>query len=175
MKKEEDTIARIVSLIQARPTITVRELANELGYAQERSVYYWVKKTGHPGITSLREAVLAGMDHLESEIKKVDTSVSESPDYTTSMITGHEYAPWLLPGDELHVDRSRPPRDGELVLIRLPKQNEAVRRFLVGDPAILVHPSRPAEAIRISQKDLSNPSAPVQIIGSITRVIRRSP
>ncbi len=54
----EQVLEKIIALVRARPTITVRELARELGFSEERSVYYWLRKAGHKGLKSLKEQVV---------------------------------------------------------------------------------------------------------------------
>jgi len=58
--KEAEVIARIAGLIRDNPSITVREIANALGYSEEKSVYYWLEKARFRGIREFKRAVLTG-------------------------------------------------------------------------------------------------------------------
>ena len=37
-------LKQMAKLILQNPSITVRELANTLGYSEEKSIYYWLEK-----------------------------------------------------------------------------------------------------------------------------------
>jgi len=55
-----ELLERMAQAIRNNPSITVRELARRMGYSEERSVYYWLKKAGFLGIRDFRNAVLRG-------------------------------------------------------------------------------------------------------------------
>lgn len=59
-----DNIAKMARLIRQRPAITARSVAEALGYAEPKSVYYWLGKIGFT-FKSFKEAVLSGI-FLES-------------------------------------------------------------------------------------------------------------
>jgi hypothetical protein len=54
-----EKLLRIADLIRERPDVTSRELAEHLGYAEAKSVYYWLSKNGFT-LRSFRAAVLRG-------------------------------------------------------------------------------------------------------------------
>lgn len=54
------TLDRLVDLIRAHPTMTGKELARSLGYAEPRSLYHWLQKAGYSGLRPFRNAVLRG-------------------------------------------------------------------------------------------------------------------
>lgn len=56
----DEILQKMARFIQSNPNITVRELASLLGYAEERSVYYWLNKARFAGIRDFRQAVLTG-------------------------------------------------------------------------------------------------------------------
>src|SRR5690606_4064858 len=60
MEPLNDVLRRMSDLVRERPGVTVREIARELGYTQERSVYYWLNKADFQGIRQFRDAVLRG-------------------------------------------------------------------------------------------------------------------
>jgi hypothetical protein len=51
---------QIAQLVLQDPSISVRELAERLGYSEEKSVYYWLHKRGFRGIRAFKRAVLTG-------------------------------------------------------------------------------------------------------------------
>src|SRR5690606_42114663 len=53
-------VDRMAEIILQRPSVTGKELARELGFAQERSVYYWLHKAGYAGLKEFRTDVLTG-------------------------------------------------------------------------------------------------------------------
>ncbi len=55
-----DVLDKIAELILQDPSISVRELARRLGYAEEKTVYYWLSKRGFHGIRPFKRAVLTG-------------------------------------------------------------------------------------------------------------------
>lgn len=55
-----DVVDKIADLILQDPSISVRELARRLGYAEEKTIYYWLAKRGFRGIRPFKRAVLTG-------------------------------------------------------------------------------------------------------------------
>ncbi|HHT68904.1 MAG TPA: hypothetical protein GXZ85_06580 [Firmicutes bacterium] len=51
-------IDQIAALIKKDPSITVRQIANELKFADSKSVYYWLDKANVGGINEFRRQVL---------------------------------------------------------------------------------------------------------------------
>lgn len=47
-------------LILDDPFITAGDLAKKLGYAEEKTVYYWLSKENYPGLQAFKRAVIAG-------------------------------------------------------------------------------------------------------------------
>lgn len=58
-----EQLERIAQAIRLNPEITVQELKKQLGYAQEKSIYYWLQKSPYKGIKKFRQAVLTGQYH----------------------------------------------------------------------------------------------------------------
>ena len=54
------SLDKMARLILDNPSITVQELARALGYAEEKSIYYWLQKAGFKGIKDFRDLVLRG-------------------------------------------------------------------------------------------------------------------
>jgi hypothetical protein len=57
---EYRVLRKIAAFIMENPNITVREIAQKLGYAEEKSVYYWLEKARFSGIKDFRRSVLTG-------------------------------------------------------------------------------------------------------------------
>jgi hypothetical protein len=55
-----DVLDKIAELILQDPSVSVRELARRLGYAEEKTIYYWLSKRGFHGIRPFKRAVLTG-------------------------------------------------------------------------------------------------------------------
>ncbi len=53
-------IDRIANLILEDPLMTAGRIANRLGYAEEKTVYYWLHKSNFAGLTAFKKAVLHG-------------------------------------------------------------------------------------------------------------------
>ena len=53
-------IDRIANLILEDPLITATRIARQLGYAEEKTVYYWLHKSHYTGLKSFKKAVLHG-------------------------------------------------------------------------------------------------------------------
>jgi len=174
----EHPLDKIVALIRARPTITVRELARELGYAEERSVYYWLHKAGYKGLRTLKREVLGGRDGRgeakscalgdEPPADKVQEAPLEAAPWVITVST-RVYEPWVRAGDELHIDPTAEPASGDLVLVDLPGEGDALRRCYLQPPSLLLaHPGDPRDWI-----DTGTTHA--RLKGVVIRLIRRRP
>ena len=178
----EQVLEKIIALVRARPTITVRELARELGFSEERSVYYWLRKAGHKGLKSLKEQVVwAGPPSAVREEERRmagdaagpgGQAVRERPEERrpfTVVVSTRAYEPWIKAGDELYIDPAASPAGGDLVLVDLPGEGAALRRAYPGPSALwLVHPADPRDALELSP-------APGQIRGVVLRLVRGRP
>ena len=51
---------RMAQIIRENPTATVREIAAQLGFSEEKSVYYWLQKERFRGLKEFKRAVLTG-------------------------------------------------------------------------------------------------------------------
>jgi len=52
-------IDQMSRLVLADPNVTARQIAKALGYAEEKSVYYWLSKSGYKGMRDFKKAVLS--------------------------------------------------------------------------------------------------------------------
>ena len=53
-------IDRIANLILEDPLITASHIAHKMGYAEEKTVYYWLRKSHFGGLNAFKKAVLHG-------------------------------------------------------------------------------------------------------------------
>ena len=51
-------LAHMAALIKQNPSITVRQIAAELQFADSKSVYYWLEKGNIKGINEFKRLVL---------------------------------------------------------------------------------------------------------------------
>lgn len=56
-----DVLERMSEIVRQNPAITVRELAARLGYAEQKSVYYWLHKNRFRGFKEFKRSVLTGV------------------------------------------------------------------------------------------------------------------
>lgn len=54
-----NNLEKMAQLVRENPAITVKQIAKELGYSEERSVYYWLEKGKYKGIKDFKRAILA--------------------------------------------------------------------------------------------------------------------
>ncbi len=66
-------IDRIANLILEDPLITASRIAHKMGYAEEKTVYYWLRKSHFGGLNAFKKAVLHG--HFLPQ----DPSAEEAP------------------------------------------------------------------------------------------------
>lgn len=66
-------IDRIANLILEDPLITADRIAHQLGYAEEKTVYYWLHKSHFGGLNAFKKAVLHG------QFLPQDSAAEESP------------------------------------------------------------------------------------------------
>ncbi len=145
--ERHEYVNTMAEIILERPTATAKQLARALGFSQERSVYYWLRKAGFTGLTDFRTAVLTGeyrvavtsaggpvtlragrvaeLPLLAAErssaaapVDYVITTRSVSRDAFAVTVNTDEYRPIVEKNDILLVDPDEPPADGDLALVR---------------------------------------------------------
>lgn len=187
----DDVLQEITRLVREEPTLTVRELARRLGYAEEGSVYYWLRKAGFRGIQDLRRAVLGGREAREplspwpQQVREGEPSLPSVPFFADSgdtpaerlvvhlpvsprsfarRVQTGEYAPYLLSDDIVVVDPRGAFRDGDLAFVEDATGRSLLRRFLGPGPAYWVHPTDPHAA--------PLPGPALTLVGKVVEVIR---
>ena len=159
-------LEKAARLIEENPFITVRELAQKLGYSEEKSIYYWLNKEGYSGIKDFKIYVLARA--RGSVVRDIDVPYGTnrlplvsrfSPDGVPErgpelrahtprpsskafayMLGSGEYSPLLLPSDILIVDPEADLDPGCLVLLWT-RNDAIIRRYhRVENTDLWVHP-----------------------------------
>lgn len=159
----------MAEIILARPTATAKQLATALGFSQERSVYYWLRKAGFDGLKEFRTAVLTGEyrvavtsiggpvtvrasyvaelpllaaeDAGEGEtVGYVITTRAVSREAFALTVESDEYRPMVEEGDILLIDPDEPPEDGDLAMVRRGAEPPALCRVYMKPRRWYVHP-----------------------------------
>ncbi len=161
-------VDRMAEIILARPSVTGQELARLLGFAQERSVYYWLRKAGFAGLKEFRTAVLTGAYAVAaapegtrpsragrvSEVPLVptgDRSQGAAGEYVVTTqavshgafaltISSDEYRPLVERSDVLLVDPGQRPGNGDLVVVKAGTGVPILCRIYLAHPPLFVHP-----------------------------------
>lgn len=136
----------MAKLVLKNPNITARELADALGYAEQKSIYYWLDKAGYKGMKDFREEVLRGAFPLpmeKSQPELVRDGLKSLPVYSKGGIReprsdlgdflrgylGPESFGVMLEGDVVIIDPSAVQTQGDLVLIRSEGTLKLTRRY----------------------------------------------
>ena len=100
----QENILKMARLIRQRPSISARDVAKSLGYAEPKSVYYWLGKIGF-SFRTFKEAVLSGVwpgsdggmaEPLRSYDSAVPVAEAFNPDGTP--VRGDGTPPFTWPG-----------------------------------------------------------------------------
>ncbi|MCL8207814.1 MAG: hypothetical protein K6V97_07070 [Actinomycetia bacterium] len=119
-----DVVDKIAELIRTDPSISVKELARRLGYAEEKTIYYWINKRGFRGIRPFKRAVLTGQFRSAAAAREPALRPGRLPVAERLSATGDPvYTGETLP---VTLDRGRG-------LFVLHYRGDAVDAFLPGD------------------------------------------
>ncbi len=144
-------------IVMQNPNATAKEIASELGYAEEKSVYYWLAKAGFRGLREFRRAVLRrlppapahGTGHSyvkdsgdaalplyqEGDTHPLPTGLWDhirrqaGPHSYGVVLTKSEFPPLVSRGDVLVVDPEAPCFQGDLIWVSLKGSKHLVRRY----------------------------------------------
>ncbi|HOK32031.1 MAG TPA: hypothetical protein PKX69_08105 [Limnochordia bacterium] len=148
-------LAQMAALIKQNPSITVREIAAQLKFADSKSVYYWLEKGNIRGINEFKRLVLGEESALPSPFSveiggKAHYLVclplfSWNPRQKKPMgewfylhshpqpqglfaisVGTNEYSPWFLANDVLIICEAAVPEKGQWMLFK------TEQRFLIG-------------------------------------------
>jgi len=144
---DSNYLDQIAALIKQDPTITVRQIANELKFADSKSVYYWLDKGNVGGIKEFKRQVLG---HASSEPAPVCFEIEGVPHYVVDLplvswnprqknhgkewhfihrhpqprglfavrVETERYSPWFMPNDILIVSPCSSSPEGSWALLR---------------------------------------------------------
>lgn len=197
MSERHPPVDRMAEIILQRPAVTARQLAQELGFAQERSVYYWLRKAGFAGLKSFRAAVLTGKYPVATaapqrplraaRVAEVPlVSAAPSPPaaphgyVVTTQPVSHgafaltidspDYRPVVEPDDVLLIDPDQEPEDGDLVVIQAGSGQPLLCRTYPRSRPRFVHPvtGRP-----LALSPGYGPVAEAKVLGRVIGLQRR--
>ena len=176
-------IDQMAQLVLANPTITAKELAQKMGYAEQKSVYYWLEKAGYRGLKDFKQSVLSGCFQFarlpDAQLAK-DAPRPAIPLYTgdklrrvdcSELLDAHlgpgSFAVQLQgggSGDILIIDPEALCTQGSIVLVSTgDKASQARVYYMAGKSPIYV--------------DLNNPNlllSPDFVIGKVVFVVKRA-
>ncbi len=141
----------MAALIKRDPSITVRQIASELKFADSKSVYYWLEKGNVGGINEFRRLVLG---HQSSTPSTLSLDINGIPHYLLSLplfdwnsqqknpgkewyyLHSHphprglfairlgtsKYSPWFIQNDILIVSKSKSYPEGSWALFASPQE-----------------------------------------------------
>lgn len=151
-------------LVLADPNVTAREIARQLGYAEEKSVYYWLQKAGFSGIRDFKKSVLrrvltsppraepgvardAGEPaislYTDTDAKTARTTLMDHIDSHLGrdsfgiLLTHADFRPLASAGDVLIVDPDAPSFQGDLMWASVRGQMLLVRQYGMPDTSLL--------------------------------------
>ena len=148
-------LTQMAALIKQNPSITVRELATELRFADSKSVYYWLEKGNYRGINEFKRQILGveqphpnpfqleirGVQHYLVVLPVLDWNLKQkNPVGEWHYFHNHphprglfavrvgttQFAPWFCEGDVLVVSESVPREKDTWVLLK------TAQEFFVG-------------------------------------------
>lgn len=140
-------LTQIAALIRQNPSITVREIATELKFADSKSVYYWLEKNNIQGINEFKRIVLSEekpyQDGYSLQVNDKTRYVTRIPllhwhfckekvkeewcflyrdphprDLFAVKVGTDQYNPWFRRDDILIIKDSKAPRENDWVLLR---------------------------------------------------------
>ncbi len=181
---------QMAHLVLANPNITAKELAEKLGYAEPKSIYYWLDKAGFRGIKDFRRAVLSRSFPIPTEApQEVKDSHRLPPiplyadndslqrldmdQYLKSrlgprafavLISKNEFGGIVKSGDLLIIDPDGPFSQGDLALANVDAKPYIVRIYYLPDKS----------PIYVDISDIHQLLLPDFINGKVAFVVRHS-
>ncbi len=183
-------INQMAHLVLANPTITVKELAKKMGFAEQKSIYYWLKKAGFRGMKDFRKALLAKCFRLpdacgetpaikdsdnfciplytgDENLRRLDcvrfVKSHLGPNAFATLITKDKFDSTARLGDILVIDPDMPYIQGDLLLVSLEETLSLTRMYMNDQAPIYI--------------DLENPNQllfPSSVIGKVVFIIRHN-
>ncbi|MGI6559118.1 MAG: hypothetical protein ACOX20_09390 [Limnochordia bacterium] len=184
-----NNLEKMALLIQKNPSITGKELARQLGYAQEKSIYYWLNKWGYKGLREFKDEVLSwerrpysqvgesGMRYMVQELplqgidreSVIPLVVSEGELSAASFalaVSTDDYYPLVGINDLIIVDPRADFVSGDLFLLSGENDQLQLRRLYdIGDEYLIIHPLRGSKYGRLSKTSRA-------LVGKVVRMVR---
>jgi hypothetical protein len=155
MVHASDYLAQMAALVRKNPSITVREIADKLQFADSKSVYYWLEKGNVKGIKDFKRMVLGDEQQYQEgwavqqnhqtlyvvQVPLLDWDPKQkkplgewfffhhhpSPRGIFAVqINTQEFSPWFLDQDVLVIDETQPLQENHWVLL------QSGQEFLLG-------------------------------------------
>lgn len=187
-----EQLERMADAVKDNPEVTVAELRQILGFAQERSVYYWLAKTPYKGIKEFRRAVLTGKynpgypypgEHISKTAEGMPRSIPLATGFSEGFVviegekvpifceySGHAFA-YRLKGQEYYpvfvagdllIIDPNEEPRGGDFVLTIKDDEPFIFCYYSGEQTLLAHPTNPT---------LTAPEG-VEIIGPIMQLIR---
>lgn len=162
----------MVHLVRQNPNVTAKEIAAHLGYAEEKSVYYWLQKAGFRGLRDFRLSVLKRT--FPPPARKPNPSIARDsgqgaiplyaegsgrpeqsglwehihkhagPSSFGVVLSKSEYPPVASEGDVIVVDPDAPCFQGDLIWVKVRGAMRLARQYgRPGGPEIFVDAAKP--------------------------------
>ena len=168
-------IDQMSRLVLADPNMTARQIAKHLGYAEEKSVYYWLGKSGYSGMRDFKKSVLRRTlpvsrrtdlsvardtgetrfplfsdTDLKSTHGSLETHLEEHLGHESYgvLLTHSDCEPLAGTGDVLIVDPGGPTFQGDLMWASVRGRMRLVRQYgLTDDTPFFVDAHQPASLV----------------------------
>jgi len=141
-----DYLSKMADLVRENPSITVREIASALQFADSKSVYYWLDKHHFRGINEFKREVLSDpklfTEGLTIAVNNRELYLARAPLYSWNpkeknpvgewcflynhphpqgifavRVGDRNFSPWLMPNDILIVERHNHNRADDWILL----------------------------------------------------------
>ncbi len=183
-------IDQMAHLVLANPNITAKELAGKLGYAEPKSIYYWLEKAGFKGMRDFKKTVLSRSFPIPKEqptAARDSERLPPMPLYTDNdrlrrlsldehlrcqlgprtfaiLVSENEFGQIAQSGDILIIDPDEAYSQGDLLLANLDESSYIVRVYYLPDRS----------PIYVDVRNRSQLLSPDFINGKVAFVIKRS-
>ncbi len=167
----------MAKLVLKNPNISAREIALALGYAEQKSIYYWLQKAGFKGMKDFRQAVLRRNASSDYGLMNVSLARDRNGllprnlgEYLAQSLSPGSYGVLVSrdsgeaakPGDMAIVDPDAPWGQGDLVAVKIDGATGILRRYVTSGSAVFVDLSAPGQVL-----------FPDLVVGKVAAIVRR--
>jgi hypothetical protein len=167
----------MAKLVLKNPNISAKEIARSLGYAEQKSIYYWLQKAGFKGMRDFRQAVLSR--NGSNRYGVLDAGLARDRESRLPRNMGNYLAKHLgpgaygilvsrdsgevaKPGDMAVLDPDAPLGQGDLVAARIDGTTGILRRYELSGQAVYVDISSPDKVL-----------FPDFVVGKVAAIVRK--